>query len=132
VLYECALTISSTALDEIFQQMLAKLEMYVPAEQAKDLAKSLNLSGNDLPDFSEIQLSKLCQMWIEKTGHECTPEALVEALVCTKGLGKYASGIGGNSWILIVRLHSQYINCKIMSLHFQIPTFFMISSNQSS
>ena len=86
----------STALNEILQQMIAKLTMYVPAEQAKDFAKSLNLSGNDLPDCTEIQLSELCQVWIEKKSHECTPEALVEALVCTMGLGKYASGIGGN------------------------------------
>lgn len=79
--------------------MIVKLAMYLPAEQAKDFAKSLNLSGNDLPEFTEIRLSELCQLWVKKKSHECTPEALVEALVCTEGLGKYASGIGSKSQV---------------------------------
>ena len=82
--------------DEILQQMVAKLTACVPAEQAKHFAKSLDLNGNDLPDSPHIQLSELCDVWIAKKHRECTPEGLVEALVCTEGLGKYASGIGGN------------------------------------
>ena len=76
--------------------MVAKLTACVPAEQAKRFAKSLDLNGNDIPDSPYIHLSELCQVWIAKKHHECTPEALVEALFCTEGLGKYASGIGGN------------------------------------
>ena len=99
--------------------MIAKLAVCVAAEQAKNFAKSLNLSGNDLPEFTEIQLSELCQLWIEKKSHECTPEALVEALVCTEGLGKYASGIGSKSQIFFI--HG--LKCEMVSLHFPIPTF---------
>ena len=100
MLYFCELYSSlyyfSLESDEILQQMVAKLTACVPAEQAKNFAKSLDLNGNDIPDFPYIQLSELCQVWITKKHHECTPEALVEALICTEGLGKYASGIGGN------------------------------------
>ena len=85
--------------------MVAKLTACIPAEQAKNFAKSLDLNGNDIPDFPYIQLSELCQVWITKKHHECTPEALVEALICTEGLGKYASGIGGN-FSIIARLTS--------------------------
>ena len=90
--------------------MVAKLTACVPAEQAKHFAKSLDLNGNDLPDSPHIQLSDLCKVWIAKKHHECTPEALVEALVCTEGLGKYASGIGGNFLLtLFTKPHAEHV-----------------------
>lgn len=85
--------------------MLGKLTACIPAEQAKNFAKSLDLNGNDLPDSSHIQLSDLCKVWIAKKHRECTPEALVEALVCTEGLGKYASGIGGNFLLALFTMY---------------------------
>ena len=74
--------------------MISKLTgKSVSEESAKDLAKFLELSGDELGDPPETALSTIFQMWHSKDPNASTPDSIVEALVCTKGLGKFASGL---------------------------------------
>ena len=65
----------------------------VSEESAKDLAKSLELTGDELGDPPETDLGTIFQKWVSKNPNSSTPESLVEALVCTEGLGKFVSGL---------------------------------------
>ena len=71
----------------------------VSEESAKDLAKSLDLTGDELGDPPELDLGKIFQTWVSKDPNASAPEGLVEALVCTKGLGKFASGLASKFYI---------------------------------
>ena len=75
--------------------MVERLEGKCVAEDlAKDFAKSLGVAGNELGDVPVTELRIIAQIWIHSNPNQCTPVGFVEALVCTKGLGKFASGIG--------------------------------------
>ena len=79
------------ALDRMVQELEGKC---VAEALAKDFAKSLGVAGNELGDVPVTELHTIAQIWIHSNPNHCTPVGLVEALVCTKGLGKFASGIG--------------------------------------
>ena len=74
----------------------------VSEESAKDLAKSLDLTGDELGDPPEADLGAIFQKWVSKDPNASTPERLVEALVCTKGLGKFVSGLASKLYIIII------------------------------
>ena len=62
--------------------------------QACELAKSFQLmSAEEMGDPPSTDLGVLCDLW-RKINTGATPEELVESLMCCKGLGKYASGMG--------------------------------------
>lgn len=95
-LKECAVSMpvlvpgNSTALPG----MVSKLNgIAVPEALAKEFAKSLMLAGNDLGDPVPTDLGAIAQVWRFKNPNQYTPEFLIEALVCTKGLGRFASNI---------------------------------------
>ena len=78
--------------------MISKLDgKRVSEESAKDLAKFLELTGDELGDPPEADLSAIFQKWHSKDPNTSTPDNIVEALVCTKGLGKFASGLASKS-----------------------------------
>jgi len=66
---------------------------HISTDQALALAKSFQLSAEELGDPPETELSTLSDRWMKKDSG-ATPEGLVEALMCCEGLGKYVSGMG--------------------------------------
>lgn len=74
--------------------MVEKLDgKHVSLELANEFRVTLGLDDNDVP-ANQTDLGVICKQWILKKTAACSPEALVEALVLTPGLGKFASGIG--------------------------------------
>lgn len=65
----------------------------VSPELAKEFQITLGLDDNDVP-ADQTDLGIISEKWILKKTASCSPEALVEALVLTPGLGRFASGIG--------------------------------------
>ena len=65
----------------------------VSPELAKEFQVTLGLDDSDVP-ADQTDLGIISNKWILKNTASCSPEALVEALVLTPGLGKFASGIG--------------------------------------
>ena len=65
----------------------------VSPQLAKEFQFTLGLDDNDVP-AGQTDLGIISEKWILKKTAACSPEALVEALVLTPGLGRFASGIG--------------------------------------
>ncbi len=86
--------ISISALQGMTEHLVGKI---VPEEAAKDFAKCLGLFGGDLDHLTEMSLSGITEVWLNKDPNQCTPELLVEALICTRGLGMYASKLACKS-----------------------------------
>lgn len=77
------------------KEMVTSLQTkHVSLDLAKKFASSLGLLGDDLREGVSTTLGDIAQIWIKKN-ETCTPMELVEALVCTQDLGRYASGITG-------------------------------------
>ena len=80
-----------TATGDLIKSLRGK---QISSSQARELAKSFQLmSAVELGDPPSTDLGALCDLWREKSA-DATPEGLVESLMCCKGLGKYASGMG--------------------------------------
>ena len=74
--------------------MVAKLKgKHVSEQMAKEFMQILGLDGSS-DAYTETELSTICEHWMGERASACSPEALVEALVITPGMGKFASGIG--------------------------------------
>ena len=65
----------------------------VSPQLANEFRVCLRLDDSDVP-ADQTDLGIISNKWILKNTASCSPEALVEALVLTPGLGKFASGIG--------------------------------------
>ncbi len=63
----------------------------VSEEMAKEFMAALGLDGSS-PVSNETELGSICGEWMKRSS-ACSPEVLVEALILTPGLGKFASGI---------------------------------------
>ena len=60
-------------------------------EERRNLAINLSLCEEDLGDT--IDLQRVCMVWMSKKTNGCCLEDLVHALICTRGLGRFVSGI---------------------------------------
>ncbi len=96
------------------QQLVGKI---VSQEAAKGFAKCLGLFGNDLERLAEMSLSRIIEIWVKKDPNQCTPEVLVEALVCTKGLGMYASKLACELHTTMLRCTSVVVSISYVGLH---------------
>ena len=66
----------------------------VSPELAKEFQVTLGLDDNDVP-ANQTDLGIISKKWIlKKKTASCSPEALIEALILTPRLGRFASGIG--------------------------------------
>ena len=84
------------------QGMVNKLKgKQVSPQLANDFRVCLKLDENDVP-ADQTDLGIISNKWILKNTASCSPEALVEALVLTPGLGKFASGIGCKFYLLLL------------------------------
>ncbi len=77
-----------TALESMVSGLRGK---HVSEQMAKEFIAALGLDGS-CPVSNETELSRICEEWMKVTS-SCSPEALVQALIHTPGLGKFASGI---------------------------------------
>ena len=75
----------------------------VSPQLANEFRVCLRLDDSDVP-ADQTDLGIISKKWILKNTASCSPEALIEALVLTPGLGKFASGIGCKLYILICML----------------------------
>ena len=90
--HDCCIVDIDANLQEMVTSLKAKC---VPVDLAKMFANNIGLTDDDLGDDISTNLGELVELWIRKDYETCTPQRLVEALICTKGLGRYASGITG-------------------------------------
>lgn len=74
--------------------MIEKLKgKQVSLQLANEFRVSLGLDDNDVP-ANQTDLGVISKQWTLKKTAACSPEDLVEVLLLTPGLGKFASGIG--------------------------------------
>ena len=103
------------------ERMVVKLKgKQVSLQLANEFRVSLGLDDNDDP-ANETDLGVISKQWILKKTAACSPEALVEALVLTPGLGKFASGIGCKILLYIFFKASLFVVYTILS---QASDFF--------
>ena len=82
------------------QGMVNKLKgNQVSPQLADEFRVCLRLDENDV-SADQTDLSIISSKWILKNTASCSPEALVEALLLTPGLGKFASGIACKLYLL--------------------------------
>ena len=84
------LVLHNVALEGMVNKLKGK---QVSPQLANEFQVCLKLDENDVA-ADQTDLSIISKKWILKNTASCSPEALVEALVLTPGLGKFASGIG--------------------------------------
>jgi len=64
---------------------------HLTKEERWNLASNLGLCEEDLRDSTDLQ--RVCTVWMSKKHSSCCLEDLVHALICTRGLGRFVSGI---------------------------------------
>ena len=89
----------NVALEGMVEKLKGK---QVSPQLANEFRVCLRLNENDVP-ADQTDLGNISKKWMLKNTASCSPEALIEALLLTPGLGKFASGIGckfylDNNW----------------------------------
>lgn len=75
----------------------------ITADHARQLAECLNVS--DTLKYAEItKLGVVCQQALDERLYE--PQDLVEALIITRGLGRYVKGLVCEFYLILVAMHT--------------------------
>ena len=88
-----ALLIGLVAYIKDLQEIVSQLPCEeLSKEQISCLARNLELQEEGLSK-NQMNLRSICHRWMSKYPNQCCLENLVQALICTEGLGRYVSGI---------------------------------------
>lgn len=65
----------------------------VEYETALEFIRNLSMKPEDVSGEKLNDISKICWQWLVKMKDKCSADKLAEALILTKGLGRYASNL---------------------------------------
>lgn len=77
--------------------MIIRVEQLIPSisnEDCLEICRHLEIPEEALSLEKHGTIEAICAEWlVKKKGHDCTPARLLEALLLTKGLGRYLSNL---------------------------------------
>ena len=77
----------------MIESLSERIRAPIDPETAEEFICNLSMKPEDVSGEKLNDISKICWQWLVKMKKKCSADKLVEALILTRGLGRYVSDL---------------------------------------